>query len=85
MEDLKELIATAVEEGIKRGLTDADFALNGKDPNELLTAKQISEETGIAVNKVRELFKNPDLSVQTYAKPRLVARAEWNRFIRVRR
>ena len=56
-----------------------------KDPNELLTAEQISNETGIAINKVRQLFNNPDLAVQTYTKPKLVTRKAWNEFISIRR
>lgn len=56
-----------------------------KDPYELLTPQQISDETGIAVNKVRELFNNPDLAVQSYTKPKLVTRKAWNEFISERR
>lgn len=85
MEDLKELIALAVEEGVKRGLTNVDFAINGKDPNELLTAEQVAKETGIAINKVRQLFNDPDLAVQSYTKPKLVTRKAWNEFVSVRR
>lgn len=85
MEDLKELIALAVEEGVKRGLTNVDFAINGKDPNELLTAEQVAKETGIAINKVRQLFNDPDLAVQSYTKPKLVTRKALNEFMGVRR
>lgn len=85
MEDLKELIALAVEEGVKRGLTNVDFAINGKDPNELLTAEQVAKETGIAINKVRQLFNDSDLAVQSYTKPKLVTRKAWNEFVSVRR
>ena len=85
MEDLKELIALAVEEGVKRGLANVDFAINGKDPNELLTAEQVAKETGIAINKVRQLFNDPDLAVQSYTKPKLVTRKALNEFMSVRR
>ena len=56
-----------------------------KDPNELLTAEQISYETGIAIDKVRQLFNDPDLAVQSYTKPKLVTRKAWNEFVSVRR
>lgn len=85
MEDLKELIALAVEEGVKRGLANVDFAINNKDPNELLTAEQVAKETGIAINKVRQLFNDPDLAVQSYTKPKLVTRKALNEFMSVRR
>lgn len=56
-----------------------------KDPYELLTAEDLSSETGIPINKMRELFNNSDLAVQTYTKPRKVTRKAWNEFISVRR
>ena len=85
MEELRKTIATAVEEGVKRGLENANFAIGGKDPNELLTAEQIAKEENIPVNNVRKLFNNPDMAVQTYIKPRKVTRKAWNEFISKRR
>ena len=84
MEDLKELIALAVEEGVKRGLANVNLT-NSKDPYELLTAEQVAKETGIAVNKVRQLFNDPDMGVQSYTKPKLVTRKALNEFMSVRR
>ena len=84
MEDLKELITLAVEEGVKRGLANVNLT-NSKDPYELLTAEQVAKETGIAVNKVRQLFNDPDMGVQSYTKPRLVTRKALNEFMSVRR
>ena len=84
MEDLKELIALAVEEGVKRGLANVNLT-NGKDPYELLTAEQVAKETGIAINKVRQLFNDPDMGVQSYTKPKLVTRKALNEFMSVRR
>ena len=55
MEDLKELIATAVEQGVKRGLENVDFVQNGKDPNELLTIEQVHKEFNIGKNMVQNL------------------------------
>ena len=85
MEDLKELIAAAVEQGVKRGLENVNFTTNGKDPYELLTAEQVAKETGIAINKVRQLFNDPDMGVQSYTKPKLVTRKALNEFMSVRR
>ena len=85
MEELRKTIATAVEEGVKRGLENANFAIGGKDPNELLTAEQIAKEENIPVNNVRKLFNNPDMAVQTYTKPRKVTRKAWYEFISKRR
>lgn len=51
----------------------------------LLTAEQISKEEKIPINKVRQLFNNKDLAVQTYTKPRRVTRKAWNEFISERR
>lgn len=62
-----------------------EILINKKDEFELITAEQLSEETGIPVNNVRNLFNNKDLAVQTYTKPRLVTRKAWNEFISERR
>lgn len=61
------------------------YGYKGKDPNELLTAEQIAKEENIPVNNIRKLFKNPDMAVQTYTKPRKVTRKAWNEFISKRR
>lgn len=58
---------------------------NRKDPNQLLTAEELSEETGIPVNNMRKLFNDKDLAVQTYTRPRKVTRYAWNEFIKERR
>ena len=84
MEELKELIISAFEEGIKRGLANANLT-NGKDPYELLTAEQIAKEENIPANNIRKLFNDPDMAVQTYTKPRKVTRKAWNEFISKRR
>jgi len=62
-----------------------EILVNKKDDFELLTAEQISEETGIPINNVRKLFNDKDMAVQTYTKPRLVTRKAWNEFISERR
>lgn len=74
-----------MEEVIKELQDIKDILKNQKDDYELLTAEQISEETGIAVNNVRNLFNDKDLAVQTYTKPRRVTRKAWNEFISERR
>jgi len=62
-----------------------EMLVNKKDDYELLTAEQITEETGIPINNVRNLFNDKNLAVQTYTKPRLVTRKAWNQFISERR
>ena len=52
-----------------------------KDPNELLTVKQIREEFGIGVNMVRKMFKDPTLPVQRYTTPFKVTRQAFNSYI----
>ena len=74
-----------MEEVIKELQDIKDILKSQKNDYELLTAEQISEETGIAVNNVRNLFNDKDLAVQTYTKPRRVTRKAWNEFISERR
>lgn len=77
MEELKEIITTAVEQGVKNALTNMNIGnatINGKDPNELLTVEQVHKEFGIGIGMVRKMFKDPDLDVQRYTSPQKVAR-----------
>lgn len=74
-----------MEEILKEINSKLEKLVNKKDDFELLTAEQISEETGIPVNNVRNLFNDKNLAVQTYTKPRLVTRKAWNEFISERR
>lgn len=74
-----------MEEILKEINSKLEKIVNKKDDFELLTAEQISEETGIPVNNVRNLFNDKNLAVQTYTKPRLVTRKAWNEFISERR
>lgn len=52
-----------------------------KDPNELLTMKQIQEETGIGINMIQKIFKDPVLPVQKYTAPFKVTRKAFNEYI----
>lgn len=73
-----------MDEKILKELQEIKAILNtnqGKDPNELLTAEQLSEETGIGINMVRDLFKDQKLAVQRYTRPFLVKRQVWNDYI----
>lgn len=82
---MEELIKTLINETRKTNEL-LMYGYKGKDPNELLTAEQISEETGIPINNVRELFRNnKKLAVQTYTKPHRITRKAWNEFISERR
>ena len=51
-----------------------------KDPNELLTIKQIHEETGIGINMLQKMFKDPELPVQIYTVPFKVTRGAFNKY-----
>lgn len=74
-----------MEEILKEINSKLEKLVNKKYDFELLSAEQISEETGIPVNNVRNLFNDKNLAVQTYTKPRLVTRKAWNEFISERR
>ncbi len=74
-----------MEEILQEINSKLEILVNEKDEFELVTAEQLSEETGIPINNVRNLFNNKDLAVQTYTKPRLVTRKAWNEFISKRR
>lgn len=52
-----------------------------KDPNELLTAEQIKEETGIGINMVRKIFQDEELPVQRYTIPFKVTRKAFNEYL----
>lgn len=73
-ENLAKLITNAVAEGIKQGLGNNLQNTNGKDPYELLTMEQVSEEFDIGITKVQRMFRDSELPVQRYTKPFKVAR-----------
>lgn len=85
LEELKQVIIEAVLEGHKRayemGYCGTGQALNGKDPNELLTIKQVCKEFNIGENMVREIFKDPELPVQRYTTPFKVTRQAFNKYV----
>lgn len=74
-----------MEELLREINSKLEILVSKKDEFELITAEQLSKETGIPVNNVRNLFNDKDLAVQTYTKPRLVTRKAWNEFISERR
>ena len=55
----------------------------GKDPNELLTIKQIHKEFDIGENMVRKMFEQKDLPVQRYTTPFKVTRQAFNKYINI--
>ena len=83
MEDLKELIASAVEQGVRKALEDVNFIAKGKDPNELLTIKQVHEEFNIGENMVQKMFRDPELPVQRYTSPFKVTRKAVQEYVNV--
>lgn len=87
MEELKQVIIEAILEGNKRsyemGYCGIGKSLNGKDPNELLTIKQICKEFNMGENKVRKIFNDPELPVQRYTMPFKVTRQAFNKYINV--
>lgn len=52
-----------------------------KDPNELLTAEQIKKETGIGINMVQKIFRDPELAVQRYTIPFKVTRKAFYEYV----
>ena len=84
MEELREWIIKAFEEGVRKGLENVNFVTNGKDPNELLTIEQVHEEFNIGINMVKKMFKDPELPVQKYTKPFKVTRGAMGDYIKVR-
>lgn len=57
------------------------YGYQGKDPNELLTVKQVSEEFGIGENMVRKMFNDSNLQVQRYTTPFKVKRVALLRYM----
>jgi len=55
--------------------------IQNKDPNELLTINQVVAETGIGINTVQKMFKDPELPVQRYTVPFRVTRQAFNKYI----
>ena len=74
MEELRQIIATAVEEGVKKALENTNLTIDSKERNELLTAEQVHEEFDIGLSMVRKMFSDPKLPVQRYTKPFKVSR-----------
>lgn len=79
MEELKEIIATAVEQGVRQALENANFATSGN--NDLLTVEQVHQEFDIGINMVQKMFKDPELPVQRYTKPFKVSRQALNEYM----
>ncbi len=52
--------------------------------NELLTAEQVHKEFDIGINKVRKMFNDPKLPVQTYTIPFKVTRKAVENYINER-
>lgn len=74
MEELRKIIALAVEEGVRKALENANFATTEKDPDELLTIKQVHKEFNIGTRMVQKMFNDPELAVQRYTRPFRVSR-----------
>ena len=50
------------------------YGYHGKDPNELLTIKQVVDETGFGLGTVQRMFKDPEFQAQRYVTPFKVTR-----------
>lgn len=55
-----------------------------KNPNELLTAKQVHKEFNIGINMVQKIFRDPELPVQRYTIPFKVTRKAMEAYVNVR-
>lgn len=77
---MEELLKTLIDEQRKTNEL-LMYGYQGKNPNELLTIKQVHEEFNIGINKVQEMFKDPKLPVQRYTTPFKVTRQAVNNYI----
>ncbi len=80
---MEELLKTLIDEQRKTNEL-LMYGYQGKNPNELLTIKQVHEEFGIGINKVQEMFKDSELPVQRYTTPFKVTRQAVNNYINTR-
>lgn len=86
MEELKQIIIEAIKEGMKKAYSEmgnfenAMQLIDGKDPNELLTKKQIHKEFGIGESTIQKMFKDPKLDAQRYVSPQVVTRKALYRY-----
>lgn len=80
-EKMEDLLKQILEEQKK---TNELLKTQNKDPNELLTIKQIHEETGIGTNMIQKMFNDPELPVQKYTSPFKVTRQAFNNYINVK-
>lgn len=80
---MEELLKTLINEQRKTNEL-LMYGYQGKNPNELLTIKQVHEEFGIGINKVQEMFKDSELPVQRYTTPFKVTRQAVNNYINTR-
>ena len=78
---MEDLLKQILEEQKK---TNELLKTQNKDPNELLTIKQIHEETGIGTNMIQKMFNDPELPVQKYTSPFKVTRQAFNNYINVK-
>ena len=73
VDKVEELIKKLIEEQQETNEL-LKYGYRGKDPNELLTIEQVSKEFDIGPNKIRKMFNDKELPVQTYTKPFKVKR-----------
>lgn len=51
---------------------------------DLLTAEDISRETGININTIRKLFQDDDFPIQTWTKPFVILRKAFYEYLEKR-
>lgn len=77
---MEELLQKLLEEQQKTNELLMD-SYNGKDPNELLTIKQVQKETGFGIETVQRMFKDPAFNAQRYVTPFRVTRHAFNKYM----
>lgn len=78
---MEELLKELVQEQKKTN----EFLINKESkPVEKLTVQDIVEQYGIAENKVYQMFKDPELAVQDYVRPKFVLKDEFEKYLSVR-
>ena len=77
----KEKLMKQIIEELKETNELLKGTYRGKNPNELLTATQISKEYGIHENRIRRIFQDPKLEVQRWTRPFKVKRRIFEEYL----
>ena len=77
----KEKLMKQIIEELKKTNELLKGTYRGRNPNELLTAKQISKEYGIRQQTILDTFQDPKLEVQRWTRPFKVKRKVFDEYL----